>query len=125
MAWTSGDSDTSAATKRASPPTSLIRPTVSSPPSRLMSATTTRAPSRAKILADARPSPPAAPVTIATLPSSAPMFSSSRCICLYLVQLPALGGLHAAGEELTVETGQGDGVGTVKDNRAEANTGHL
>ena len=54
----------------ACPPSCLIRAAVSSPAVDGRSATTTSAPSRAKRCADARPIPEAAPVTMATLPSS-------------------------------------------------------
>src|ERR1051326_4286546 len=49
---------------------------IDSPPSSLMSAMTTRAPSATKRRAVAAPMPEAAPVTIATLPSSLPMAPS-------------------------------------------------
>src|SRR5918996_5561811 len=70
MASTSAACDTSALTKRASPPACLIRSTVSSPPSTTTSATTTLAPSRAKARAEARPMPELPPVTSATFPLS-------------------------------------------------------
>ena len=65
---------TSQAKNSARPPASSIARTVSSPPSRARSrsATTTAAPSRAKLMAQARPMPLAAPVTSPALPSIEP-----------------------------------------------------
>src|SRR5215471_14862246 len=72
MASTAVASDTSAWTKMASPPCSVIMWTVWCPPSSFMSATTSFAPSRANVRAVARPIPEAPPVTNATFPSTCP-----------------------------------------------------
>ena len=68
--WTWGTSVTSADAKMASPPASAIMRTVSSPSASFRSTAATFAPRSAKSNAEARPMPPAAPVTMATLPST-------------------------------------------------------
>jgi len=80
IAATDSSSVTLHDTKRALPPAFLIAATVSEPST--TSATTTLAPSRANNSAPTRPSPPAAPVITATLPSSRPAIArlSSRCV---------------------------------------------
>ena len=55
-----------------SPPEARIWAATASAPGPFRSATTTLAPSRAIVIADTRPIPDAAPVTIATFPSSRP-----------------------------------------------------
>src|SRR5215510_1690336 len=75
MASTAMVLDTSAWTKVASPPFSVIICTVCCPPSMFMSAMTSFAPSRANVRAVARPIPDAPPVTNATLPSTHPAMS--------------------------------------------------
>ena len=72
MTW--ADSPTSVRTKMASPPSALILSTTRWPPSALTSATQTDAPSRARTCAVTSPIPEAAPVTMAALPATRPLF---------------------------------------------------
>src|SRR5699024_7254178 len=66
-------SETSVCWKKAWPPASTISAATRAPCSSDTSATTTLAPSAASALAYSSPIPPAAPVTIAVLPSKRPM----------------------------------------------------
>src|SRR5471032_1814898 len=77
---------TSSRQASAVPPASAMLRQVWAEPASSMSATTTLAPSRARAAAVARPIPLAAPLMIATLPSSLPIFGP-------LVSTPA-SGLH-------------------------------
>ena len=73
MAAASAALETSVRKNDASPPSPRMRSAVASPSSALMSLTSTWAPAAANTRAVASPMPIAAPVTIATLPSSIPV----------------------------------------------------
>src|SRR3569623_908403 len=80
IAATAASSVTAPATASASPPAATLPATTRSAASSPRSLTTTRAPWRARNNACSRPSPPPAPVTIATRPLSVMLLRSSSLV---------------------------------------------